>query len=119
MSGAQDVGPGLGVRRREAEVEGEEALARRFGVSRPVVREGLSRLMRDGLILTRQGSGSFLRTRPAAGLVRPDTAPVPADSPETSARRAEERTTTAGGGGRPAEEDVDLADPWAPARRSD
>lgn len=49
---------------------GEEELAHRFGVSRPVVRKSLARLTGDGLITTRQGSGSYLRTRPAATLVQ-------------------------------------------------
>jgi GntR family transcriptional repressor for pyruvate dehydrogenase complex len=36
------------------------ALARRFGVSRTVVREALARLHADGLVETRQGSGAFV-----------------------------------------------------------
>lgn len=61
---------------------GEEALARRFGVSRPVIRESLSRLNSDGLIATRPGSGSYLRTRPAERLVQylPGEALAPAIS---------------------------------------
>ncbi len=38
----------------------EAALADSFGVSRSVVREAISRLRHDGLIKTRQGSGSFV-----------------------------------------------------------
>jgi GntR family transcriptional repressor for pyruvate dehydrogenase complex len=38
----------------------EAALSARFGVSRPVVREALSRLKTLGLIETRQGSGAFV-----------------------------------------------------------
>jgi len=41
-----------------------DALARRFGVSRTVVREALARLRAEGLVETRQGSGAFV-----AGLV--------------------------------------------------
>ncbi len=65
-----------------AKLPGEETLARRFGVSRPVVRESLSRLSSDGIITTRQGSGSYLRTRPAARLVQflPGEALAPAIS---------------------------------------
>ena len=59
---------------------GEEELALRFGVSRPIVRKSLSQLSSDGLILTRQGSGSYLRTRPQAGLMHflPSEALAPA-----------------------------------------
>jgi GntR family transcriptional regulator, transcriptional repressor for pyruvate dehydrogenase complex len=39
----------------------EAALCERFGVSRPVLREALTRLKADGLIVARQGSGSFVR----------------------------------------------------------
>lgn len=39
----------------------EAALCDRFGVSRPVLREALVRLKSEGLIVTRQGSGSFVR----------------------------------------------------------
>ena len=38
----------------------EGALASRFGVSRPTVREALSRLRSDGVIETRRGSGSHV-----------------------------------------------------------
>ena len=45
----------------------EADLCRLFGVSRPVVREALSRLRSDRVIETRQGSGSVVRTpAPAA-----------------------------------------------------
>lgn len=40
----------------------EQELARSFGVSRPVVREGLGRLRSLGLIESRTGSGSFVRS---------------------------------------------------------
>lgn len=56
-----------------------DALARRFGVSRTVVREAMARLQADGLVETRQGSGAFV-----AGLagrpLRFDAATM--DSPE-------------------------------------
>lgn len=44
--------------------EGE--LASRFGVSRPTVREALSRLRSDGVIDSRRGSGSHVTRQPAA-----------------------------------------------------
>ncbi|BAI75004.1 transcriptional regulator (plasmid) [Azospirillum sp. B510] len=40
---------------------GENELAGRFQVSRPVVRDALKRLREDGLIYSRQGAGSFVR----------------------------------------------------------
>lgn len=42
----------------------ESVLAQRFGASRPVIREALARLRDDGLIVSRQGSGSYVRRRP-------------------------------------------------------
>lgn len=39
----------------------ESELARHFGISRPVIRQALARLRDDGLIYSRQGSGSFVR----------------------------------------------------------
>lgn len=41
----------------------EDKLAQMFGVSRPVVREALARLRDDGLVTSRKGSGSFVRSR--------------------------------------------------------
>jgi GntR family transcriptional repressor for pyruvate dehydrogenase complex len=38
----------------------EQAMCERFGVSRSVIREALSRLKSKGLVVTRQGSGSFI-----------------------------------------------------------
>jgi DNA-binding FadR family transcriptional regulator len=42
----------------------EIELARRFGASRPVVREALARLRDDGIVVSRQGSGSYVKQRP-------------------------------------------------------
>lgn len=39
----------------------ETSLAAQFAVSRPVVRQALARLRREGLIASRQGSGSFVQ----------------------------------------------------------
>ena len=47
-----------------ARLPAETDLARRFGASRPVVREALARLRDDGLIVSRQGSGSYVKRRP-------------------------------------------------------
>jgi GntR family transcriptional repressor for pyruvate dehydrogenase complex len=48
----------------------EAALAERFGVSRPLVREALARLRDDDLVYSRQGSGSFVRARPDRAVLR-------------------------------------------------
>ncbi|MCX5496715.1 FadR/GntR family transcriptional regulator [Kaistia dalseonensis] len=41
----------------------ENELASEFDVSRPIVRDALERLRKDGLIYSRQGAGSFVRTK--------------------------------------------------------
>ena len=43
----------------------EAELCRIFDVSRPIVREALSRLQADGLVRSRQGSGSYVEQRPS------------------------------------------------------
>lgn len=53
----------------------EGALAARFGVSRPTVREALSRLRSDGVIETRRGSGSqVLAPRATSAVAAPPIA---------------------------------------------
>ncbi|MFK8251153.1 FadR/GntR family transcriptional regulator [Ancylobacter terrae] len=42
----------------------ESQLCDIYGVSRPVVREALSRLQADGVVVSRHGSGSFVQRRP-------------------------------------------------------
>jgi len=42
----------------------ESQLCEIYGVSRPVVREALSRLQADGVVVSRHGSGSFVQRRP-------------------------------------------------------
>jgi DNA-binding FadR family transcriptional regulator len=42
----------------------EADLAERFGVSRPIVREALGRLREDGVVVSRQGSGSYVQRQP-------------------------------------------------------
>lgn len=46
----------------EGRLPSENDLSKRFGVSRPIVREALRRLRDDGLIHSRQGAGSFVRS---------------------------------------------------------
>ncbi|GAA4182876.1 FadR/GntR family transcriptional regulator [Shinella granuli] len=46
--------------------ETETQLAARFEVSRPIIREALARLREDGVIASRQGSGTYLSRRPEA-----------------------------------------------------
>jgi DNA-binding FadR family transcriptional regulator len=48
----------------------ESQLCAAFGVSRPVVREALSRLQADGVVVSRHGSGSFVQRRPNQDLLR-------------------------------------------------
>jgi GntR family transcriptional repressor for pyruvate dehydrogenase complex len=45
---------------RDARLPSEEAMSQRFGVSRPVLRQALSRLRSEGLIYARKGSGNFV-----------------------------------------------------------
>jgi DNA-binding FadR family transcriptional regulator len=47
----------------EGKLPPEAELAGRFGVSRPVIREALSRLRATGFIVSRRGSGSYVRER--------------------------------------------------------
>lgn len=46
----------------------EAEIGQAFKVSRPVVREALTRLQADGLVYARRGSGSFVKQRPPARL---------------------------------------------------
>jgi len=48
----------------------EEALCLRFGTSRPTVREALARLRADGLIVSRQGSGTYVTHTPSKSVLR-------------------------------------------------
>jgi GntR family transcriptional repressor for pyruvate dehydrogenase complex len=48
----------------------EMELARQFGASRPVVREALARLRDDGIVVSRQGSGSYVKQRPDTALLQ-------------------------------------------------
>lgn len=48
----------------------ENQICQLFGVSRPTVREALMRLQADGLVISRQGSGTYVQRRPSESLVR-------------------------------------------------
>src|SRR5574338_495025 len=48
----------------------EKILAERFGVSRAVVREAVSRLKADGWVESRQGAGAFVAPQPGRGTFR-------------------------------------------------
>lgn len=48
----------------------ESELALQYGVSRPTVREALSRLRLDGMITSRRGSGSYVLRRPDRNIKR-------------------------------------------------
>lgn len=47
----------------------EQQLSQQFLVSRPVVREALRRLQSDGIIVSRQGSGTYVQRRPSEKVV--------------------------------------------------
>jgi GntR family transcriptional regulator, transcriptional repressor for pyruvate dehydrogenase complex len=53
-----------------AKLPSENQICQAFGVSRPTVREALMRLHADGLVTTRQGSGTFVQKRPSDHLMR-------------------------------------------------
>jgi DNA-binding FadR family transcriptional regulator len=42
----------------------EDQLAKEHSVSRPVIREALSRLQADGVVITRKGAGTFVQRQP-------------------------------------------------------
>lgn len=46
----------------------ELELSREFGVSRPTIREAITRLVEDGVLARRHGVGTFINKGPAAGL---------------------------------------------------
>lgn len=65
MSGEKPVG---------AKLPTEHALSEQLQVSRPVLRQALKQLREDGVIVSRQGSGSFVQRRPEGAVL--DFAPV-------------------------------------------
>ena len=54
----------------DSRLPAETELAHRFGASRPVVREALARLRDDGIIVSRRGSGSYVKRRPDTAMLR-------------------------------------------------
>lgn len=59
----QGLGPG-------AQLPTEKVLCARFGVSRAVIREAISRLKADGCVRTRQGSGAYVAALPGEASFR-------------------------------------------------
>ncbi len=55
---------------RGAQLPTEKLLCEKFGVSRAVIREAISRLKADGCVTTRQGSGAYVAARPGQGSFR-------------------------------------------------
>jgi GntR family transcriptional regulator, transcriptional repressor for pyruvate dehydrogenase complex len=53
-----------------AQLPSEKVLAERFGVSRAVIREAVSRLKAEGWVETRQGAGAFVAPQPGRGSFR-------------------------------------------------
>jgi DNA-binding FadR family transcriptional regulator len=53
-----------------ARLPSEARLSRMFGASRPVVREALAQLRDDGVVVSRQGSGSYVTRQPDAAVLR-------------------------------------------------
>ena len=51
-----------------ARLPAESDLAEQFGVSRPIIREALSRLRSEGVIVSRRGSGSYVQRPPSPDL---------------------------------------------------
>ncbi|MBS0532987.1 MAG: FadR family transcriptional regulator [Proteobacteria bacterium] len=87
----------------------ETELATRFGASRPVVREALARLRDDGIIVSRQGSGSYVKRRPDVAVLRF----TPGGSIDDVQRCFEFRQVVEGGAAALAaerREDADIAD---------
>lgn len=57
-----------GVYQEGMRLPSEKELAASFQVSRPIVREALSRLRSDGIVVSRHGSGSYIQHRPNRAL---------------------------------------------------
>lgn len=57
-----------------ARLPSEARLCEIFGASRPVVREALARLKEDGIVVSRQGSGSYVRRQPDPSIL--ELAPI-------------------------------------------
>src|SRR5260370_13481067 len=48
----------------------EDQLSKEHSVSRPVIREALSRLQADGVVITRKGAGTFVQRQPGRQFLR-------------------------------------------------
>ncbi len=59
-----------GVLKEGDKLPSENQICQSSQVSRPTVREALMRLHADGLVTTRQGSGTFVQKRPSGNLTR-------------------------------------------------
>lgn len=60
---------GSGAWLKDSRLPSEQALARRFAVSRPILRQALARLRAEGRVQSRKGSGTYVReVGPPAGL---------------------------------------------------
>jgi GntR family transcriptional repressor for pyruvate dehydrogenase complex len=57
-----------------ARLPSEARLSDMYGASRPVVREALARLKEDGIVVSRQGSGSYVRRQPDPSIL--ELAPI-------------------------------------------
>lgn len=68
-----------------AQLPTEKLLCERFGVSRAVIREAISRLKADGCVTTRQGSGAYVAARPGHASFR-----LVRESPQSQAIRWDE-----------------------------
>lgn len=55
---------------QDTRLKTENDYARAFGVSRPIVREALTRLREDGVIYSRRGSGTYVQRPPSAAIGR-------------------------------------------------
>jgi len=53
-----------------ARLPAEQELATQLGVSRPVVREAISQLRADGVLVTRKGSGAYVANNPLGNVFR-------------------------------------------------
>jgi len=57
-----------------AKLPTEQVLSEQLEVSRPIIRQALKQLREDGVVVSRQGSGSFVQRRPVEAVL--DFAPV-------------------------------------------
>lgn len=83
-----------------AKLPPEERLAKEFGVSRPVVRIALAQLRTEGIIQSRQGSGSYV-IRTSQGAVKIDQVDNWSDINQFYEYRAHLESETASGSRKP------------------